>query len=248
VVSPITSLWADEGRERAGFEARSSDPALAAAQFFASALRRQGVRVAGQPTAAVAAPSAEIVATADSAPLAQIVARTLELSDNEAAEVLAHHVALADGLPPTFEGAAKAVRSHLADLGVSLAGAVIRDGSGLSRADRLSQDTLLQVLRVATERPELQAVVTGLPVAGFSGSLAYRFHTTPWVALGEVRAKTGTLTGVSGLAGFVTTRDGVLLAFVAVADRIARPDTLDARAALDRIGGALASCLCAESG
>jgi D-alanyl-D-alanine carboxypeptidase/D-alanyl-D-alanine-endopeptidase (penicillin-binding protein 4) len=134
----------------------------------------------------------------------------------------------------------------LRDLGVPLTGATVYDGSGLSRANRLDPATLLALLRLAAdpEHPELRAVLTGLPVAGFTGSLAYRFEDGARAGTGTVRAKTGTLTGVSGLAGVVTDRDGTPLVFVVVADKVAVADTLDARAALDRIAADLAGCAC----
>jgi D-alanyl-D-alanine carboxypeptidase/D-alanyl-D-alanine-endopeptidase (penicillin-binding protein 4) len=122
----------------------------------------------------------------------------------------------------------------------------VHDGSGLSRRDRLTPETLLGVLRVAAsdDHPELRQVITGLPVAGFVGSLQWRFDDAPAAARGRVRAKTGTLTGVSGLAGIATDADGNRMAFVAIADRIDVPQTLAARRDLDRIAAALASCHC----
>jgi D-alanyl-D-alanine carboxypeptidase/D-alanyl-D-alanine-endopeptidase (penicillin-binding protein 4) len=91
--------------------------------------------------------------------------------------------------------------------------------------------------------PELRSVVTGLPVAGFSGSLAYRLEESE-SGLGYVRAKTGTLTGVHGLAGLALTRGGQLLYFAEVADRVPVPKTLRARADLDAIAAALSTCGC----
>ena len=248
VVSPITSLWVDEGREREGFAGRSQDPALAAAQLFAKALAEHGVRVAGVPTSVPAPAAAAQIAAVSSAPLSQIVQHTLELSDNEAAEVLARQVAVARGGVASFAGAALEVEEVLRGLGVRLRGAVIHDGSGLSRADRLHRNTLIDVLQLATTDPRLRVVATGLPVAGYTGSLAYRFETASREALGEVRAKTGTLSGVNGLAGTVVTRDGVLLTFVAIADRVKQADTLAARAKLDQLAGALAACVCGGTG
>ena len=84
-------------------------------------------------------------------------------------------------------------------------------------------------------------MVSTLPVAGFSGSLDYRFVEVAPGGLGRVRAKTGTLTGVHGLAGVATTRLGHVLIFAAVADEVPVPRTLAARAQLDRIAAALAS-------
>lgn len=249
VVSPISPLWVDEGRERRGLGYRSPDPAAAAAQVFAQALRKRGLTVVGSPAPAVAPPDAEEVASVQGAPLAQVVQHVLEVSDNEGAEVLARQVALAEGQPASFAGGAAAVRSVLTRLGVDLAGDRTYDGSGLSRHDLITPETLLSVIGAAAadEHPGLRSAVADLPVAGFTGSLALRFRTGDKAGLGTVRAKTGTLTGVHGLTGTVTSRDGAVMSFVAVADRVSLPNTLDARARLDEIAAALAGCTCAAT-
>jgi serine-type D-Ala-D-Ala carboxypeptidase/endopeptidase (penicillin-binding protein 4) len=246
VVSPISPLWVDEGRERQGNPARTDDPAFAAAAAFATVLERQGIVVRGRPQPAVADPEALEYATVRSAPLSQIAQWVLEVSDNEAAEVLFRHVAIAEGLPGSFSGGSTAVPDVLGRLGVDTSGERILDGSGLSRRNRLSPQTLLSVVEVAAaeEHPELRTVVSGLPVAGFTGSLTYRFSTGEEEGLGRVRAKTGTLTGVHGLAGVVTDRDGTVFSFVAIADRVKVEDTLDARDQIDKMAAALAACSC----
>ncbi len=246
VVSPVTALWVDEGRERSGLVPRSADPSLAAAEVFAHALRRRGVEVRGVPRHAEAEGGATEVAEVLSAPLVEIVQHVLEVSDNEGAEVLARQVALARGLPASFEGGARAVRRVVAALGVPLGGAATHDGSGLSRADRLPGRALLTALAVAAdpEHPELAGLVAGLPVAGFSGSLSYRFGVDADPGLGFVRAKTGTLTGVHGLAGLVVARDGTVMTFVALADRVKVRNAQFARDRLDQIASALAGCAC----
>ncbi len=86
--------------------------------------------------------------------------------------------------------------------------------------------------------------MTGLPVAGFTGSLAYRFDKGPDAGRGRVRAKTGTLSGVHGLAGVTTDLDGNVLMFVLLADRVRLEDTLDARSTLDQMAAALGACHC----
>ncbi len=248
VVSPISALWVDEGRVRAGFAERSTDPVAAAAAAFVGGLRRHGITVRGAAAlAAVAPPVADSLAQVESAPLARIVEHVLELSDNEAAEVLLRQTAVGAGFPASFSGGVKAVHQTLTKLGVDLSSATIHDGSGLSRDDALRLSTLAKVLETAADpaHPELRAVVAGLPVAGFSGTLAYRFVDRGTSAsLGVVRAKTGTLTGVTVYAGVAQARDGDLLAFVADADRVRPVDTLRARTALDRIASALATCGC----
>jgi D-alanyl-D-alanine carboxypeptidase/D-alanyl-D-alanine-endopeptidase (penicillin-binding protein 4) len=184
-----------------------------------------------------------------SAELVKVVQRVLEVSDNEGAEVLARHVALATGEPASFTGATTAVRKVVEEQGVPLRGAVLQDGSGLARGNRLGVDSLLDAMATALEpsNAELAGAVDGLPVAGFSGSLAYRFGTSADEALGRVRAKTGTLVagGVHGLAGVATGRDGSVMLFVALADRVKLRNTLFARDRLDQVAAALAGCACA---
>jgi D-alanyl-D-alanine carboxypeptidase/D-alanyl-D-alanine-endopeptidase (penicillin-binding protein 4) len=85
-------------------------------------------------------------------------------------------------------------------------------------------------------------VVTGLPVAAYDGSLEERFDTS--TGRGWVRAKTGTLTGTSALAGVVTDARGRALVFAFISNHIPLAGTLDARAALDRLAADLAACRC----
>lgn len=249
VVSPISALWINEGRIEAGLAPRSADPANAAALAFRARLTHDGIRVLGEP-----APTQEprgresVVAAVSSAPLDEIVEHILETSDNEGAEVLLRQVALAAGLPGSTQAGVAAVRRELTTLGLNLDKAVIDDGSGLSRLDVLPVALLLDVLEIttSTEHPQLRAAVTGLPVAGFSGSLTYRF-ASPGPAeegLGYVRAKTGTLTGVHAYAGMAVTRSGQVLLFVAVANRVPVSMTLEARDDLDRVVASLATCGC----
>ena len=159
--------------------------------------------------------------------------------------MLLRHTAVSAGRRGTATAGVQVVSNTLSDLGVRMAGARLYDGSGLSRDNRLPIESLVDVLQVAAdpEQPHLRAVISTLPVAGFSGSLDYRFTREP-AGLGLVRAKTGTLTGVHGLAGVASTRGGHLVVFAAVADRVPVPKTYAARDQLDRIAGALSSCRC----
>ena len=245
VVAPVTALWVDEGRPASGY-GRVADPAAAAATTFASALHRSGIAVVGAPRPRRADPSAAPLASVESAPLSEIVEQILTVSDNEGAEVLSHQVGLATGGEGSFADGARGVTRVLDSLGVPLHGAEVHDGSGLSREDRLDPDTLASVLALAASdaHPELRAVITGLPVAGFSGSLETRFEDAAPQGRGRVRAKTGTLTGVSALAGVATDLDGNPMVFVLMADRVALADTLDAREALDTLAAGLGACHC----
>lgn len=247
VVAPIQSLWVDEGRPESGF-GRVDDPARAAASAYAAALAKAGITVRGEPRARPADPAGTELARVESPPVWQLVEDMVLRSDNESAEVLARQVALATGAPATFAGGADAVLDALTELGVPIRGAEVYDGSGLSRDNRLEPGTLtsLLVLAASAEHPELRPALTGLPVAGFSGSLTERFagSTVDRLGRGAVRAKTGTLTGVTGLAGTVVDRTGTPMVFALLTDDVALLDTLDARAALDEVASALAACRC----
>ena len=247
VVSPIVALLADRGYASAESGIRSTGPVLAAGDSFAEALRHHGISVTGSPKLRQAPSSARPLAQVDSPPLDQIVEYVNNASYNEGAEVLLRQAALGAGRPGTFAGGVATMRDAMRAFNVPLGGAVIYDGSGLSRHDRLPLHTLLALLDVAArpDLPELRPVITGLPVAGFTGTMAERLLEPEGApGRGVVRAKTATLTGVTGLAGVIQDRDGTLLAFAAIADRVDPIDTFGARAALDRIAAALATCGC----
>ncbi len=247
VVAPITALWVDGGRGPGGF-GRVADPALTAATTFADALRALGIRVQGRPVAGVAPADADDLASVTSAPLRAVVERLLQVSDNEATEVLLRHVGLVAGGDASFVGGRRGVTRTLGAAGVDLAGATLYDGSGLSRRNRMTPATLIDVLRLAATRPELGPVLSGLPVAAFTGSLADRFTAGAPEGRGRVRAKTGTLTGVASLAGVVTDAGGHPMLFVLMADRVAPVDGTDAEVALDGAAAALAACRCGGPG
>lgn len=245
VVSPITSLWIDEGRDPSGY-GRVADPSATAAAAFAQALRAQGITVAGSPGHAVAPDQARQLAEVRSATLAQIVQRLLEVSDNEATEVLLRHVGIAERGDGSFTGGQAGVKAVLRANGIDMGDSVLYDGSGLSRANRMSPRLLVEVLRLAADerQAELWPVLSSLPVAGFTGSLTDRMDHGDPDGLGRVRAKTGTLTGVTSLAGIAVDRNGDLMAFALMADRIPKNKDLLARVAMDNAAAALGACRC----
>jgi D-alanyl-D-alanine carboxypeptidase/D-alanyl-D-alanine-endopeptidase (penicillin-binding protein 4) len=244
VVSPTSALWVDEGRPASGF-GRVADPAASAADAFAAALVRAGVKVRGAPEETTA-PAARPIARVTSAPLAAIVERVLTVSDNEAAEVLLHHVGIAEEGAGSIEAGRRGVRRILESEGIPLRSSALYDGSGLSRDSRLDPRVLVDVLRLALDpdRPELRAVVTGLPVAGFTGSLTNRMDQGAPAGRGRVRAKTGTLTGVTSLAGIAADVDGNAMVFVLMADKVRKNKDLLARVAMDNAAAALGACHC----
>ncbi|MFD0358094.1 D-alanyl-D-alanine carboxypeptidase/D-alanyl-D-alanine-endopeptidase [Streptomyces sp. NPDC127110] len=242
-IAPVTALTADEGRpddSTSGPVDRSADPSKDTARSFAALLRDRGIKVSGEPARAKAPAGAQPLATTLSTPLAGLVERMLTHSDNDIAEALARQTALAAGRPASFEGAEQAVTEKLASLGLDLKGTRFADGSGLNRADRLSTRLLTALLAKAADprHPELRPVLTGLPVAGFTGTLRTR-NTGDSPAAGLVRAKTGTLSVANGLAGTVVDPSGRLLAFAFLAANT--PDKAAAEKGLDKLAAAVAA-------
>jgi D-alanyl-D-alanine carboxypeptidase/D-alanyl-D-alanine-endopeptidase (penicillin-binding protein 4) len=259
-VTPITSLEVDQGRlTPAGtpqdadnpdnFRPRSYAPAQEAAGAFALFLRRNGIRVAGPPHQARRSRGATAVAAVRSPTLSAIVGWMLRESNNVIAEDLARQVALATGRPASFSGGAAAITAALGRLGVRH-GIHMVDGSGLSPLDRVTPQALASVVRLAawTGQPGLRSAITGMPVAGFSGTLAPGqsvFGSFGPQALGMVRAKTGNLSKVASLTGITDDASGHLLAFAFMTDQIRRASQLTAAAsAIDAMATALAGCGC----
>ena len=258
-VTPISSLEVDQGRLTASgapqdandpdnYRARTFTPAAEAAAAFAGFLTADGIRVRGAVSQTAAPHGAATIAAVSSPPLAEIVDWMLTQSNNVIAENLARQVATATGRTASFSGAAAAETAVLRGLGVR--GEIrLVDGSGLSPQDRIAPDVLIQLIRLAASagRPGLRAVITGLPVAGFSGTLAPGGSVFPDVGqagLGVVRAKTGNLSTVVSLAGIAQARDGQLFAFAFMADRLSSTGLDTGASGLTRLATALAACGC----
>lgn len=245
VIAPITALWVDQGRNAAG-TARVTDPAGEATQEFRRALVRFGIRAVGRTVPGTAAAGATPLGAVSSPTVAQIVQRVIEVSDNASAEALLRHIGVADQGVGSFEAGQRGVERVLAANGVPLGSSVLYDGSGLSRASRLAPAVLLGVLRLAASdaHPQLRPLLAALPVAGFTGSLTDRMDVGPPAGRGRVRAKTGTLSGVSSLAGIAVDREGNLMGFALMADRIREPKKTLAQTAMDNAAAGLGACTC----
>ncbi|MCW2901384.1 MAG: D-alanyl-D-alaninecarboxypeptidase/D-alanyl-D-al anine-endopeptidase [Streptosporangiaceae bacterium] len=239
-VAPVMALMVGEGRVAAGQMSRVADPAGTAAQIFTEWLRRYGIaaRLGG---AERSAPGTAQVAAVQSPPVSALVEHLLTTSDNDLAEAMARQVAIKRHHPVTFAGAAQAVQQVLAELGVGQ-GVQVSDGSGLSTLNRITPMALARILSLdaSSARPELRSVVTGMPVAGFSGTLANRYTDITVPGAGIVRAKTGTLSNVSTLAGLAYDHDGRLLAFSFMAGNA----TGNVTELLDQMASTVASCGC----
>ncbi|MFP5346485.1 MAG: D-alanyl-D-alanine carboxypeptidase/D-alanyl-D-alanine-endopeptidase [Actinomycetes bacterium] len=242
--APVSSVAVDAGRTRdANYAPRVFDPAMSAAGRFAELLAAHGVAVVGPVVRAVAPGNPVVLAEVRSAPLGEVVGYMLQASDNNVAEALARLVARDLGRTTAFPDAARAVLDEVSSLGLDTSSARLVDGSGLGDGSALPASLLAGVLAKAAsaDHPELRPLLVGLPVAGLNGTLADRFRSDP-AAVGLVRGKTGTLLGVTSLAGTVVDADGRLLAFAVLADHVHGTDP--ARDAVDRFAASLAACGC----
>lgn len=256
-VTPITGLEVDQGRLTAGGKPEDSDdpgnlrprsltPSEDAAHAFAVFLRRDGITVSGNLSARRAPRRGALLAEVGSPPLAEIVQQMLTESNNVIAETLARQVAVATGRPGTFAGAAAAVMAVAARFNVK--GVRLYDGSGLSPMDRISPRALVALVGLAAKSGprSLRPVISGMPVAGFSGTLGPGSFFGPFGqdALGMVRAKTGNLTHVATLAGVAYTAGGQLLAFAFMGNDISQKLALRPELTLAQLASALAGCGC----
>lgn len=247
-IAPVTPLAVNvalkEGAER--YDPRYSEPSLAAAKDFSSALADFGVEVKAEPTFATAGPDAAVLGTVSSAPLGEIVQYVLETSDNTISELLGRLVALDAGLPGSVDGARKAVVAAVKKLGVDTTHIRLADTSGLGDGSKLPAQALVQLLKrmVDPKTPLLRDGVNGFPIAGLTGTLYDRYTASE--VRGLVRAKTGSLPNVTSQAGTVITTDGRMLLFAVMLDKVPDGHAWDARALTDRYITAVASCECSS--
>jgi D-alanyl-D-alanine carboxypeptidase len=259
-VTQITSLEVDQGRLTSGgapedaddpvnFRPRSADPVSTAVSAFAGFLAGDGIQVEGTPSHGTAPARATVLGSVSSPPLSAMAGWMMLESNNVIAENLARHVAIALGDPASFAGAAGAEATVLRRLGAG-PGVQLVDGSGLSPEDQIAPDTLVRLLTIAAspQHPTLRPAITGMPVAGFSGTLSAGqsvFGAIGGPARGVVRAKTGNLTTVAALAGFAYDSDGRLLQFAFNAAHIPGAAALQTAAdIINDAAAAVASCGC----
>jgi serine-type D-Ala-D-Ala carboxypeptidase/endopeptidase (penicillin-binding protein 4) len=160
------------------------------------------------------------------------------------AESMGREVAAELGRPQSFAGAVSAVLSQLDAAKIDTTNARLFDSSGLSMDDRLTAETLDEVINAAAgnAQPKLRSLVELLPIAGGSGTLSNRYLDTDAgrSAAGFLRAKTGSLTGVNSLAGIITDASGRVLTFALISNNAGPTGLL----ALDTFAAALRSCGC----
>lgn len=244
-IAPMEAIMLDGGRTQpVSVESRRSrTPALDAGRALATALRLDPAKVTVLPPGR-SAPDGDEIASVQSAPLMERLRQMMHASDNVMAESIGREVADAQDRPRSFAGAAQAVQDALDDAGIDTSGARLLDSSGLSVDNRLTAETLDEIIQAAAgeSTPALRPLVDLLAIAGGSGTMSNRYHDTEpgRAALGYLRAKTGSLTGTNTLAGIVTDESGRVLTF-ALLSNDAGPT---GRTSLDAFAATLRSCGC----
>ncbi len=220
-VGPLSALSVNDGFARTAASKRKNakivfkgteDPAASAAATFATLLTERGITVEGASRSAAAdeQAGAQQLASLSSLSVREIVAEMLTQSDNTTAELLLKSISVATGTTPgTTAAGLNAVKAVLTERRIDPAALTLIDGSGLDRANKVTCAALVQAVEAAPD--ELRE---SLPVAGETGTLIERMLGD--AVRGKVRAKTGTLNGVSALAGDISTRGGGSVEFAMV--------------------------------
>ncbi|MEO7041858.1 MAG: D-alanyl-D-alanine carboxypeptidase/D-alanyl-D-alanine-endopeptidase [Gemmatimonadaceae bacterium] len=221
--------------------APAADPTLDYLTELASALQSRGVRT-GRGVAESVVPKDAVpldtLFVAHSMPLRNILPYFLKPSQNQIGEVLIRTIGLErTGMGTADSGIAVANR-QLNAWGVPRDGYELHDGSGMARADLVSPETIVSILRRMQTNPDFEAFYDALPVAGVDGTIAQRMRGTR--AQGNVHAKTGSLQWVRSLSGYVTDGDGKRLVFSILANKWTTP-SLAVTATADSIAATLAS-------
>jgi D-alanyl-D-alanine carboxypeptidase/D-alanyl-D-alanine-endopeptidase (penicillin-binding protein 4) len=188
-------------------------PAAAWLDALHEALADRGIRVRGgtEPDLIADTTGMTTLVTRTSPPLTEVLARFQKPSQNQIGELLFKTVARVRTGVGTADSARRVFERQLIAWGADSAGFAVRDGSGLSRHDYLSPETIVRVLETMRRHHDFGTYYHALPVGGVDGTIRTRMRGT--AGEGNVRAKTGTLDKARSLSGYVTTADGRLLLF-----------------------------------
>lgn len=228
-IGNLSGLPVNLGLDASGKKVAAS-PAQVAGTLVRDALRAKGVVITGtvRVAKAPASPAITNLTFIESPPLSEIVAWTNRWSINYAAEMLIKALGARFGGAGTTVAGAAVVRSALTGQKIDIESLRQEDGSGLSLLDRVRPRTLLQILNRMQTLPGAvgASLRDSLPVAGEPGTLLKRMTSSP--TSGNLRGKTGLVRGVRALAGWVRTRDGSVLVYVALFNHVGNPAAMTA--------------------
>ena len=205
---PLSALTLNEGFGPSGDYVK--DPSLWAATKLTTLLRSTSIKVTHSATRGTVPATATLVYTESSATLGRLLAAMNKPSDNFLAEELLKGLGASFGGAGTTVAGADVANQCLKSIGVTK-GFRIRDGSGLSYANKLSAHAIIKILGAMTKRKDFKVFWNSLSVAGVDGTLKDRMKDTK--AARNVHAKTGTLSAASSLSGYATSTNRHALAF-----------------------------------
>ncbi|WP_377267649.1 D-alanyl-D-alanine carboxypeptidase/D-alanyl-D-alanine-endopeptidase [Peterkaempfera sp. SMS 1(5)a] len=219
-----------------------SEPTGLAADVFAKALKAHGVKLSGRTRLGEATPQdAQTLATHPSMSLKDLLTPFLKLSNNNHAEVLVKAIGYQLKGSGSWSAGLSAIGGFLRTVGIDPTTLRQVDGSGLSRADMISPAQFATLLSAVRSEPWFQDWYDALPIACNpdrmgGGTLRSRMCGTP--AAVNLHGKTGSMTGVSGLSGYVTDADGRKLVFSMLSNDYVSSSV---KGVEDAVGAALAS-------
>jgi len=189
------------------------EPASAWLDAFAEAVAARGIQLRGTVVRTPDAPIEGLTPlfTMASPPLGEILPKFLKPSQNQIGEILLRTLGLEKNGAGTADSGRRVVERQMLAFGADSNGVVVRDGSGLSRHDYVTPETIVRILDGMRKRDDFKVFYDALPIGGVDGTIANRMKNTP--AQGNVHAKTGTVDRSHSLSGYVTTTDGKLLLF-----------------------------------
>ncbi|WP_253461208.1 serine-type D-Ala-D-Ala carboxypeptidase [Erwinia persicina] len=193
------------------------DGASYAGAILKGELQQAGIDYSGHLVRqTLATPPTTVLAETQSAPLHDLLKIMLKKSDNMIADTVFRTIGHERfGVPGTWRAGSDAIRQILRQkANIDMGNSIQVDGSGLSRHDLISPDTMMQVLQYIAQNDQQLNYISMLPLAGYDGTLRYRGGLHEAGVDGKVSAKTGSLQGVYNLAGFITTASGKRVAFV----------------------------------
>ena len=192
------------------------DPTEYALSLFEKSMKKYGIKVLGKRKKGKTPVGADMIATHQSMPLSQLLIPFMKLSNNSHAEVLVKEMGKeADG-EGSWKDGLKVARNQLKSMGLDMQTIMMRDGSGISQVNMIPANEITKLLYAVQEKTWFPAYLNALPIAGnenrmVGGTLRKRMKGT--LAAGNVRAKTGTISGTSSLSGYVTTKRGEKIIF-----------------------------------
>jgi serine-type D-Ala-D-Ala carboxypeptidase/endopeptidase (penicillin-binding protein 4) len=213
------------------------DPNYAYVTALTEALRERGIAV-DNGTSSASATRGDSLFTVQSVSLAEILPNLMKPSQNQIAESFLRTLGLERGGTGTAEAGRTVIQKQFTAWNIAEDAYIVRDGSGLSRTDLISNEAIIGILEAMRKSPNFKLFYESLPIAGVDGTIRTRMQNTP--AQGNLRAKTGTLSMVRSLSGYVTTADGRLLEFSILCNNWTTP-----QAAVDKVQDAIGAGLAA---